>query len=96
MQICENTEGSYNCKCEADFKVDPTNPNNCEGTFFQKLCNRLYIPKAIPNNTQDCSQSSIFWYFSSIAECANRNVRKLDFLDLACFEQQQIERLRTV
>ena len=34
MQICENTEGSYNCKCDADFKVDPTNPKNCVGEFF--------------------------------------------------------------
>ena len=51
MQICENTEGSYNCKCETDFKVDPANPNNCIGTLFQKLCNRLYRPKTISNNS---------------------------------------------
>ncbi|XP_068682562.1 uncharacterized protein [Montipora foliosa] len=29
MQICENTNGSYNCKCHADFEVDPEDPKNC-------------------------------------------------------------------
>ena len=47
MQICENTEGSYNCKCEADFKVDPSNLNNCIGTFFQ-------------NYVTDCTDRKLF------------------------------------
>ena len=34
MHICENTEGSFTCKCNADFKVDPTNSKNCIREFF--------------------------------------------------------------
>ena len=29
MHICENTFGSYTCKCNSDFKVDDTDPKNC-------------------------------------------------------------------
>ena len=29
MHICENTVGSYNCKCNSDFKVDDTDPKKC-------------------------------------------------------------------
>ena len=29
MHICENTPGSYNCKCNADFKVDPDDSKKC-------------------------------------------------------------------
>ena len=29
MQVCENTVGSYNCKCNADFEVDPSDSKNC-------------------------------------------------------------------
>ena len=29
MHICENTPGSYNCKCNADFKVDPDDLKKC-------------------------------------------------------------------
>ena len=37
MQICENTLGSYTCKCDADFKVDPANPKDCIGEFFKSI-----------------------------------------------------------
>ena len=39
MHICENTEGSFNCKCNADFKVDPINPKDCIREFFYKALN---------------------------------------------------------
>ena len=29
MHICENTVGSYTCKCNSDFKVDDTDPKKC-------------------------------------------------------------------
>ena len=37
MQICENTIGGYNCKCNADFKVDGTNPKKCIRKYFYIL-----------------------------------------------------------
>jgi len=41
MHICENTEGSFTCKCNADFKVDPTNSKNCIREFFNKVVNSI-------------------------------------------------------
>ena len=39
MQICENTIGSYNCKCNADFKVDPSNSKDCiRELHFALIC----------------------------------------------------------
>ena len=29
MHQCENTAGGYNCKCDANFKVDPTDSKKC-------------------------------------------------------------------
>ena len=33
MHICENTDGGYNCKCNADFKVDPDDSKKCIREF---------------------------------------------------------------
>ena len=29
MHQCENTAGGYNCKCDENFKVDPTDSKKC-------------------------------------------------------------------
>lgn len=34
MHICENTMGGYNCKCNADFKVDDTDPKKCVREYY--------------------------------------------------------------
>ena len=34
MHICENTPGGYNCKCNEDFKVDPTDAKQCIREYY--------------------------------------------------------------
>ena len=35
MQTCTNTEGSYNCSCDAElFKTDPNDLRKCVGKYY--------------------------------------------------------------
>lgn len=42
MHICENTGGSFTCKCNADFEVDPINSKNCIRECFNKVVNVIF------------------------------------------------------